>query len=461
MSQSRKRASDSADDSVAKNPEVSDNREFVEVLKKKTGNPERAIFLPANKAYIGVNDKIIAYDTVTMQEIREIAPNGGYIWDISQSRDGKSLFVACADGTARIINLFTGEEVILRGNTRFFTCIIQGEGIDVLTGSSDMTFRRWNSLTGECLKVYEGHTDRVYSILYDEATKRIFSASEDKTIIAWNSETGEKVRVMEGHGKWVMSLARVNSTTIASCSGDGTIKLWHMATFACIKTISNDCAVLSVAATPDGQHLIYGSYDNKVRVWSVATGQCLHTLSHHSNWVYRVAVSPDGRFIASGGGDGMVHLFSVSPPFSFPILKGALVHGGREQSLSLFSDGAIRDGRGDAIISVTSTSTCSLISEILFAVNDNGHVELTAPSISSAQLWSEAISAVAVDLALHPDDRVQSADQMIKRYRFNLLQTILIHRREPSALNWHIPREIVHIIAGHCFAGEQDTGTHR
>ena len=144
-----------------------------------------AILLTAKVVYVGNFDKIIVYDTVRRQEIKEIAPRGGRIWDISLSRDGKSLFVGCDDGTARIINLSTGEEAILHGHTRRVNCIIQGEGTDVLTCSEDRTIRRWDSLTGECLMIYVGHTGWVYSILYDEATKRIFSGSDDKTIIVW------------------------------------------------------------------------------------------------------------------------------------------------------------------------------------------------------------------------------------------------------------------------------------
>ena len=457
MSQSRKRAHESADDSGEKEGAASDTqlvpfdqRVFAEVWKKPLTRAYRgkSVLLTETRAYVGDHDNIIVYDTVTRQEIGEIAPRGGKIWDISQSRDGKSLFVACEDGTARVTNLVTGEEVILRGHAARVYCIIQGEGTDVLTCSVDKTICRWNSLTGECLQIYRGHTGWIHFILYDEATKRIFSASGDKTIIVWNGETGEKIGVMEGHDDGVWSLTQVNNTTIASGSDDGTIKVWDMTTLACIKTISNGCDLNSVAATPDGQYLISGSDDNKVKVWSVAAGQCVHTLSHHNHWVLKVAVSADGQFIASGAYNGMVHLLSVSPPFAFAIHKSVLIHSGRTDSFSLFSDGAIRNN-GDLIATVTSTSTCSLVSENRIVIHGNGPIEFAAPSASAAQLWSEAIAAVAADLALHPDDRASSADQMIRRYRFNLLQTILVHRRERGTRKWHIPREIVQVIGGY------------
>jgi WD40 repeat protein len=127
---------------------ASDKRVFTEVWKKETRDMASGILLTDAAVYIGDERDIIVYDTVKRQEIGETARRGGYNWDISQSRDGKNLFVACADGTARIIDLDTGKDVILRGHTGDVDCIIQGEGTDVLTCSWDKTIRRWNSLTG-------------------------------------------------------------------------------------------------------------------------------------------------------------------------------------------------------------------------------------------------------------------------------------------------------------------------
>ena len=318
MEESRKRPS-AAGISDAKRAKPSDGTDrvyprTVSVEPHVITDRSYCFVMTATSVYVGSKDAVTVYDTMTRRK-KESIPASGYINDISLSRDGKSLFVAYYDGTASIVNIDTRKEVILDGHESSVRCIIQGEGTDVLTCSDDETIRRWNSLTGECLKVYRGHTDWVSSVLYDETTKRIFSASDDATIIVWNGETGEKIGVMEGHGHWVRSLTRVNSTTIASGSVDGTIKLWGMATLACIKTMSIGKGVHSVAVTPDGQYLISGTDDSKVKVRSVATGQCLHNLACHNGRVCKVAVSPDGRFIASSGYDNKVYLHSVSPPF--------------------------------------------------------------------------------------------------------------------------------------------------
>jgi WD40 repeat protein len=281
------------------------------------GDSALTFLLTKTRVYIPGRGKIAVYGIETKQVIREITLTGdSAVSCISQSMDEKSLFAACCDGTARAIDLLIGKEVILHGHTGIVTCIIQGEGTDVLTCSWDSTIRRWNSATSECLMIYEGHTGRVNSILYDEAAKRIFSASDDASIIAWNYETGEKIGVIEGHDDRVLSLSRVTDTAIASGSSDGTIRLWNTKTFSCIKIMYTGGVVCSITTTPDRQHLIAGLGDCRVDVSSVATGMCLHTLTHHTDIVCKVAISPDGRFIASCGTDNTFHLISVSPPFS-------------------------------------------------------------------------------------------------------------------------------------------------
>lgn len=329
------------------------------------------IALTAARAYVAYLYKIVVYDTATMQMIKEIAVRGTHIWNISLSRDEKSLFVTCEDLSVRIINPETGKRVNLCGHDDRIRCVIQGEGDDVLTCSNDNTVRRWNSSTGACLKIYRGHTDPVNSILYDRLTKRIFSASNDNTIAVWDAGADEKIGMLEGHrevavytgishpttwpvtlvpansatkrtftdsldgltawnaetgvrigtvvGKYepVVSIVQVNDTTFATITRKrGLIELWNMTTLGRIKSIYFDGPAVSLAATPDGQYLISGSVDGDVNIWSVATSRCVHTILDSKDTPMSLVVSTDGRFIASGGLGGITHMFSVSPPFS-------------------------------------------------------------------------------------------------------------------------------------------------
>ena len=121
----------------------------------------------------------------------------------------------------------------------------------------------------------------------------------------------------------------------------------------------------------------------------------------------------------------------------------------------------IRNYFKDVVIIVTSASTCSLTSATEFVVmanpnkrtmRNNINLTLTALTDSSAQLWVKAICAVIENLAFHPDGRASSAEpeEMIRRPRFDLLQTILIHHRN-SGYRLRVAKDIMQIVAGYIF----------
>jgi hypothetical protein len=126
---------------------------------------------------------------------------------------------------------------------------------------------------------------------------------------------------------------------------------------------------------------------------------------------------------------------------------------GKEEMIYLLSTGSIYSWSGEKLSRVMAASTCSLESTVRFTVRAHGYYpdRFIAPSEPAAHAWSEAISAVTADLALHPDDRAHSANQMICRYRFGLLQTILVHLRNWKTRQWCIPREIVQVVGKYYF----------
>ena len=59
--------------------------------------------------------------------------------------------------------------------------------------------RFWALNSGDCLRVFEGHTDGVYHAVFDANSSRILSGGRDATVRLWRTNTGRCVRVMEGH----------------------------------------------------------------------------------------------------------------------------------------------------------------------------------------------------------------------------------------------------------------------
>ena len=59
--------------------------------------------------------------------------------------------------------------------------------------------RLWDALTGETLKVLEGHTDSVRSAAFSSDDSHIVSDSNHKLVWVWDASTGETLKVLEGH----------------------------------------------------------------------------------------------------------------------------------------------------------------------------------------------------------------------------------------------------------------------
>lgn len=414
--------------------------------KKKSGWSVWGIHFSDTKLYYGDNGVVVILDRKG-KEVERIGV-GANIWSINVSDDERSLFLGCDDNTGRVIDLRTNtrKSVILRGHTHKVLCIVPCEDNDVYTGSNDMTIRRWNSSTGECIRTFTGHRGWVCSILCDRNARRVFSASADATIMVWNAQTGEKIGEMKGHGDVVRSIAFVNPTTIVSGSWDKTIKIWNTTTMICEKTFSSHIdSVISIAVTPDGQYVLSGSGDKTVKIHSVATGDCIASLSHHSDWVFKVAVSPDGRSIASGI-DRTMCITSVSPPFPFVVHQGIIIIASTATNLRLLSDGTFTSIE----TSILSSTRCFLENPSRFTLqsSETNKVTFTAPSADDAEKWVEAINAVRGNLSLHPDQRASNSLKMIHRHRFDLLQDINFHQKRKQEMSL-LPRDIMHVVGNY------------
>ena len=304
-----------------------------------------------NSIYYVAMQKVVSMVDYQTKQIIDSVDLKSPILDLKVTQCGGFLLAGCGDRTGRVVDLKTKTMITLKGHAHYVNCIIECEDTDILTCSWDKTIRRWNRLTGECIRTYTGHGDFVKGIVYDKKTKRIFSGSNDYTIIVWNADTGEQIGVIKGHSHNVTCLAFVNATTIVSGSYDKTVILWDILTMKEVKTMSSrTCIFFCVAVTPDRQYVISGSFDNTVEVWSIATGKCVATIPDIDHSVGKVEVSADGKYVFIGFkfGNGY-RIYEVEPAFNFIVHEFNTQIGDEQCLLKLLSDCSIVDERGEKI----------------------------------------------------------------------------------------------------------------
>ena len=118
------------------------------------------------------------------------------------------------------------------------------------------------------LHVFEGHHERVRSVVFSPDGKRITSASDNYMVWLWDAEKGEPIGApLKGH-----------------CE-----------------------SVLSVVFSPDGKRIASVSSDKMVQLWDVVKGEPIGApLKGYHESVLSVVFSPDGKRIASASSDNMV-----------------------------------------------------------------------------------------------------------------------------------------------------------
>ena len=182
---------------------------------------------------------------------------------------------------------------------------ISSDGSLALTNGCGNNFFIANLWTGDCLREFRGHTDKVtcHSLSVDVSVA--VSGSEDQTVRLWKPITSECVRVFEGHEAGLSKVCiSLNATKVLSADQIGVIKLWDVETGECLRTIkahTNNVSALLI--TLDGKFAVSGSWDKTVKIWNLTDGSCMKTFEH-DDWVTSVDLTPDGHYLVCSSYDG-------------------------------------------------------------------------------------------------------------------------------------------------------------
>lgn len=183
-------------------------------------------------------------------------------------------------------------------------CISSDGSLGLRNGNGEL-FELWNLWTGDCLREFVGHTDRVTCLGPSVDVSFAVSGSEDKTVRIWKPISAECVRVLEGHESVVTAVCiSLDATKVLSADRKGVIRLWDLKTGECLRTIqAHSQSISGLHLTVDGKFAASGSWDKTVKLWNLVDGSCMKTLEH-SDWVTSIDMSPDGRYLVSSSYEG-------------------------------------------------------------------------------------------------------------------------------------------------------------
>jgi WD40 repeat protein len=194
------------------------------------------------------------------------------------------------------------------------------DGTRILTASDDGTAKVWDASSGEELLTLAGHEDMVLSAEWSPSGDRLATASADGTGRVWNASSGEELTRLSCPYGCNVAVWAPTGKLIATGGVDGEESLdsrtWDATTGEELATLGhlNEGGPLGTGVlrwSPDGSRIACAS-GSQIRVWDATTGEALLTLTGHDDLVNQIAWSPEGSHIVSTSYDGTTKIWDVS-----------------------------------------------------------------------------------------------------------------------------------------------------
>lgn len=266
-----------------------------------------------------------------------LAGHTGRIDALAYAPDGRTLASAGSDGTVRLWDPATAEELaVLQGHAgEVLGVAFSPDGRSLASGGGDRTVRLWDVAGRRTTATLTGHNDDVNAVAWTPDGTTVLSAGGDGTTRLWDVPSGRLVSTLSGHTDYVLALAvDATGTTLATAAFDQSVVLWDLRGAALSARPFTE--VRHAAYSPDGGLLATAGGDRTVRLWDVAGRRPAAALEGHTGTVYSVAFAPDGRVLASAGSDGTVRLWDVAAHRALATLPG---HGGIVFAVAFSPDG--------------------------------------------------------------------------------------------------------------------------
>lgn len=187
------------------------------------------------------------------------------------------------------------------------------EGRKLVSGSSDNTVRLWNSNTGRCEGVLEGHRSRVWDVDSTRSGSHVASASGDSTVKVWNVETGQcRTSLHAGVGDVYSCRFHPDERHIVSSGYDKLVRMYDIETGTIVKTFTgHQLGVSSAIFNPLGNLIVTASKDTTIRFWDVVSGLCIRTINGHLGEVTSVEINENGSLLLSSSKDNSNRLWDI------------------------------------------------------------------------------------------------------------------------------------------------------
>ena len=218
------------------------------------------------------------------EEKYKVRCHSSKVMALSFSPASNTLASAGDDKKIHILNAMRGSEVAcLRGHDGTINSIaFTFNGRHLISASNDLTIRWWDVNTARQKKAIQESADKLICMTLSQDGSVMALSTVDihidlrggrrdvRHIKVRNTVTGEEIRVLEGHKKDVTTLAfHPNKRFLASGSIDNTIRIWDVQKGDIVTFLEQNDDIACVDFSDDGQWFGVLSLDQQITVWKL------------------------------------------------------------------------------------------------------------------------------------------------------------------------------------------------
>lgn len=180
-------------------------------------------------AAAGADRGIRVFNLASREQTLLIEDHADWVMDIAWSPDGKKLASASRDKTSKVFDLTTKESLVTFNShgQPVFGVAFSPDGKQIATSGQDKRIRLWNVSDAKQAREITGFGNEVFRIQITPEG-HIYSVSADKIARVHQLSDGKQVRTFNGHTDWIYCLSYNAATKkLATGSYDGEIRLWN------------------------------------------------------------------------------------------------------------------------------------------------------------------------------------------------------------------------------------------
>ncbi len=238
---------------------------------------------------------------------------GGRIWRIKDSPDGKYFATASEDGSVCLWEeQDAAQKFCVQHDAAVYDLLFSLDGSLLVAGGEDGILRLWSVEDGSLVQSYDFNGTTIWDVNLRPDGNQL-AASRDDGVVSLIDMTDLEAtpRNLEHDSTIYMAVYSPNGEWLGMGSSSGKTYLWNVDRNYTLEGATHTDEVYAVDFSADSHWMITGGADSVVRASEVTRNGLARSVMTHGDWIEFIDASSDGNWFASASDDNNLRIWDV------------------------------------------------------------------------------------------------------------------------------------------------------